>query len=255
MTSLVSSLKRKLSSLLPLGAAPDADTVEPEVGTPPTAGDFGDPERPCKRPRLRSDADDVEGPTSPHPPQPESRSAAPLLVREPSPAAGGEASAGARAIASGSGGDDAADNDNGSDQPSALLRLLPRDALSHCLSYLSTPSDRFGLQVACAAFREVSDRDVMLAGLELGGGALSSYAPYDDDGDVGGGAGGGDGDGNVDDDGTGTEEGDAGGGEADQERPSQPAGGGIILDGDTSVSACEKLAKFAAAGNAQAIYM
>ncbi|KAL9186936.1 hypothetical protein ACHAXT_010656 [Thalassiosira profunda] len=219
MSSLVSSLKRKLAFILPASAAGEGHhrvAVEGE-------GEGDTTDRAHKRRRL-------------------AHAATPLLVRETAKLdCKNKADIGAKGSGSGH-------------QPSELLRRMPRDVLAHCLSYVNAPSDRFGLQVSCTAFRDLSNSDDMLATLELGGAnakITNVYSPSEDDpGDRNGE------EGNVGDDHSSTA---AVNGNDRNETSLQstppPSVGGIILDGDTSVSACEKLAKYAAAGNKQAIFM
>ena len=179
---------------------------------------------------------------------------------------------------------------------SQLLRLLPNDALSHCLSYLNTTQDRFGLQLTCTIFKHLSNEDSMLATLELGGRhqqndrVLTNYQllhggevlerngerrrrwlrRVNDDVNN-----------NNDDDDDDDEDdyesdnmmdhpifgvnnnnlfaldhfGPALHSIASPSLNRNSSDGGIILDCDTSFTACTKLLKFAVAGNKQAIYM
>lgn len=53
------------------------------------------------------------------------------------------------------------------------LTHLPHDVLFHCLLYIHTRSDRFGLQVSCKTLHKVSNSDKMLAHLDLGGDVTS----------------------------------------------------------------------------------
>ena len=223
MTSLAQALKRKLASILPFYSAGDGVTHELEIEPISGAGD----DRSCKRQRL-SHADST-----------------PLLVSEKA------------------GSNNLKNSAKCSQQSSALLRLLPRDVLAHCFSYINTPSDFFSLQVTCTTFRDLSNADDMLANIELGGGdaaATSSlYYPFQN---------------NTDNQGNNDEVGALAAG--NQILPLGAAGGddlnigneiasgsetppppirGIILDSDNTVKACTKLVKFAAAGNLQAIHM
>lgn len=150
-----------------------------------------------------------------------------------------------------------------------LPRMLPHDALTHCFSYINTPSDRFGLQVTCSIFRKLSNREEMLATLDLMGGNSPSSSLLSAGADVTGVANGvfvlgeamavtereqeDDRNSNDNDD-------RSANGNLPQRRsrllpPHPPLSGGIILNDDTSDTACEKLVKFAAAGNMQAVYM
>lgn len=187
------------------------------------------------------------------------------------------------------------------------LTHLPNDILSHCLYYIHTRSDRFGLQVSCKTLYHASNTDKMLAHLDLGGdvtaiahhrGANNFYGEVnedataralgnndgneevedDDDPDAfvlvrrlqllrhrGNIIGGNDEDDDVvDEGGVGNEGrlpvenvGAAGAAQSTELLPprTRSIAGGLILDCDTSVSACTKLIKFAAAGNVQAMYM
>lgn len=114
---------------------------------------------------------------------------------------------------------------NKSNETSNLLRLS-NDVISRCLSFIATKSDRFALQTTCTTFRRLSDSDEMLANIELGDGwniLQTSTDIFRHPGDI-----------NVR--------------EMNNNR-------GIITIDDTSVTACNKLIKYAAAGNIEAVYM
>ena len=177
------------------------------------------------------------------------------------------------------------------DQPSDLLRHLPNDVLSHCLSYLATKQSRYSLQLTCKTFCTISNEDEMLINIELGGEnevVDNVYSPslennnnnnnnnmqVDQNNGVG-----------IENDDyveNNEEVGGVGGiyaAEADNAHHAEEVlvdnihqrrqralqsplttttrrrSGGIILDTDTSVTACKKLMKFAVAGNKEAIYM
>jgi len=290
MASIFSSLKRKLAFIVPFAVSSDSESEEPEL--PRESGlasllECGDDfdVRPHKRQRLQIGSDDgsggendVGGDSRSNParlPRSSSWFAAPLLVRETitsTTAVEGKPKAnrgtGTAPVIDG--------NDRSARQTSALLRLLPHDVLSHCFSYINTPSDRYGLQVTCKIFRQLSNDDEMLATLELGGNHSPSLAPGNEGENAPSSL--------LDNFFEGrqnvirVEPNNAAhaaveGGEDDTNNDNMqeeehilrrrvmalqatlPAGGGIILESDTSVTACEKLIKFAAAGNMQAIYM
>ncbi|KAL3796988.1 hypothetical protein ACHAW5_005023 [Stephanodiscus triporus] len=275
MASFISSIKRKLASILPFPRLNNDHIVAATEIAPSDDDDDGD--RPRKRQRrngylpLHRHASTASSSSS------SSFSAAPHLLVEST-----------RSIPpdfKGRSGHECPPPPATSTSPpssaSPLLRLLPNDALSHCLSYLNTPSDRFGLQVSCRTFRRLSDEEGMLASLELGGcydrasasaSASGGHSRFEDLGD----------DDDDDDEGEGEDDDDdaaarRGGGAAvvavagglllPPPRPLPPttnarpprrrraADGGIILERDTSVTAIARLVKFAAAGNMQAIYM
>mmetsp|Transcript_13347 Transcript_13347/g.20605 ORF Transcript_13347/g.20605 Transcript_13347/m.20605 type:complete len:487 (+) Transcript_13347:96-1556(+) len=143
---------------------------------------------------------------------------------------------------------------NKSKVKSELLRLS-NDVLSRCLSYISTKSDRFSLQTTCTTFRRLSDCDEMLANINLGGDwntQQTSNVPVIDNNNFilpslerGGN------NQNADDI------------DVREMTIAFPHGRsavatdncGIITDSDTSITACNKLIKYAAAGNMQAVYM
>jgi len=142
---------------------------------------------------------------------------------------------------------------NKSKEPSDLLRLISNDVLSRCLSYVATKSDRFSLQTTCTTFRRLSDSDEMLANINLSGGwsasqtsnmpAIANPANFI------------------------LPALERGGNNADDINVREmtiafPHGRlvandnrGIISDRDTSVTACNKLIKYVAAGNIEAVYM
>ncbi|KAL7553109.1 hypothetical protein ACHAWF_016367 [Thalassiosira exigua] len=264
MASLVSVLKRKLASLL---AAPPSSPGN-LLGSASTSGGVdapsANPPRPRKRRRLESEEAGGGGGIALAGP-PRRWPSAPSLVGESFPrddtveADDGSLSASPR--------DEGADREavGDVDRPSSRLMDLPRDVLLRCLTYASAPSDRFGLQVACRGLRELSNSEEMLAGMELCGGRWGEVC---DDGDFfsprPGGADGGHGplaaalglgQGGVDNDG------DSALGTAARPAELTPLGGaggggrGIVLEDDTSAAACERLARFVAAGNRQATYM
>lgn len=268
MASLVSALKRKLASITPFtgtGLDSGVETAEERFGLDEEDGRSHDEHRPRKRQRLLST------------PAPESivarssTSYTPLLVKESSISLGDD-KATVRKCNIGISGSSQSQSNASDQQPSALLRLIPNDVLSHCLSYINTSSDRFALQVSCKVLRDVSNCEEILARIDLGG--MNSYqntniySPFDNilenndnNNNVGGGA--------VDDVRVGNEiihdffgghnnnvnEPTPGVSDGGENNTSQSIIGGIILDSDTSVMACKKLIKFAAAGNMQAIYM
>lgn len=140
-------------------------------------------------------------------------------------------------------------------EPSELLRMISNDVLTRCLSYVATKSDRFSLQTTCTKFRRLSDSDVMLANIDLGGGwtsaqTLNMSAPDPNNFIL-----------------PALERGDNNNENADDinvremtiafphGRLITNANRGIITDSDTSITACNKLIKFAAGGNIEAVYM
>ncbi|KAL3795016.1 hypothetical protein HJC23_006337 [Cyclotella cryptica] len=155
---------------------------------------------------------------------------------------------------------------NGTDEPSDLLRMLPPHVLSMCLAYISTRSDRFGLQTTCKLFRKLSNTNHMLVDIDLGGdwSSLTLFSHVVDDGnafveerldnaglvvpnnmDV------------RDDDDDQSDESEGGTMDRRYVLESMPTGlsHGILTESDTSTTACAKLMKFSAAGNMQATYM
>ena len=186
-------------------------------------------------------------------------------------------------------------NDDDDGQPSDLLRMLPLHVIADCFSYITTKSDRFGLQVTCKSFRKLSNADDMLADIDLGGDwSKNSHLESDIDTDNGA-----DNDDDDDDASAVTSRGMGNGEERDEVAAHRtgtassiggwvvsvvlfhftsgsrvlyskyvahdvfatmlllkqfPPHCGILLESDTSITACRKLVKFAAAGNMEAIY-
>lgn len=54
-------------------------------------------------------------------------------------------------------------------QTSDFLRIVPEDAIAHCLSFLGTAEDRFALQTTCKSFRDISNSDDMLEKVNICG--------------------------------------------------------------------------------------
>lgn len=268
MASLVSTLKRKLASIIPFavtGLDSDVEAAEARLGLgldeDDRSHDHHD-QRPRKRQRLLS---------SPAPDRGVARSSTlytPLLVKESTISLDDNKASVRKCNISISG------SQNSSDQPSALLRHIPNEILSHCLSYINTSSDRFALQASCKALRDISNSEEILAGVDLGG--MNSYQNHiyssfhnNLENNVNNHVGGGEVDDNVrvDDEiihdffgGHSNVNPVAGGARVaavdwTETKASETIIGGIILDSDTSVTACKKLLKFASAGNMQAIYM
>ena len=52
---------------------------------------------------------------------------------------------------------------------SSPLDDLPDDVIAHCLSYVGSTEDRFALQTTCKRFLRVSNTDMMMIGIEVGG--------------------------------------------------------------------------------------
>jgi hypothetical protein len=263
MASFISSIKRKLASILPF---PGLDNYRLDAAKENAPSDDDDVDRPSKRQRRSGNL-----PLHRHVSSSSSSSfaAAPHLLVEST-----------RSVPPDFKGLNGYEcpppptmSPSSPSSSSPLLRLLPNDALSHCLSYLNAPSDRFGLQVSCRTFRRLSDEEGMLASLELGGsdddrasasasasasGAHSRFEALGDDDDN-------------DDDAAARGEGAAIVDDPEvvivvglpprprptttHMRPPRRVADGIILDRDTSVTAIARLVKFAAAGNMQAIYM
>lgn len=145
---------------------------------------------------------------------------------------------------------------NKSNEPSELLCMISNDVLSRCLSYVATKSDRFALQTTCTTFRRLSDSDEMLANLDLDEDWTSAQTLSMPSANVSpnnfilptlerGGN-----DQNADDI------------NVREMTIAFPHGKlitnanrGIITESDTSITACHKLIKYAAAGNIDAVYM
>lgn len=139
---------------------------------------------------------------------------------------------------------------NGSNQPSVLLGMLPPHVLSKCFAFIASRSDRYALQTTCTLFRQLSNEEHMLVDIDLGGrwsedafqshenNATGDYIAAEDDSQ-----------------------------ESDDEELGRTydldtssnkrivSVGGILSESDTSITACQKLIKFSAAGNMQATYM
>ncbi|KAL7472824.1 hypothetical protein ACHAXS_013198 [Conticribra weissflogii] len=158
MTSILSSMKRKIASILSPTTPPDDDNAA-STGPPQSQEEVTATDRPSKRPRL---------PDPSHP----------LLETQQSTISISDL------VAETSTDDDGDDNDNDDiatnkslcliDQSAAplsspLLQNLPPDVLSQCLSYLPTRSDRFALQTTCSLFRALSNADRMLVDVDLDG--------------------------------------------------------------------------------------
>jgi hypothetical protein len=144
---------------------------------------------------------------------------------------------------------------NCSNQPSDLLRMLPPHVLSKCLAFVGSTSDRFALQTTCNLFKSLSNLDHMLVDIDLGGdwSALAVHSHVVDEED-----------GIVQNNGLvanntirGYEDDDSDAEDEDELFVERGAAlvGGILTESDTSITACQKLIKFSAAGNTQAIYM
>lgn len=301
LASIISVLKRKLASILPLpsaGSDLERATVARVAGIGSEANDLNDDDddsRPVKRQRRSLLVGDVDEDAST---AKLSGTATPYLLSEtarfpPSPDyPHNHVSSGLLKFEKPS-----------SSSSSSLISLthLPQDVLTHCLYYIHTRSDRFTLQVSCKTLYHASNTDKMLVHLDLGGdvtaiahsrGTHAFYGELDEDAATSAAAA--DDDNDVDND----DDPDAfaivrrlqllrhrgnliGGNEDDEENvgetvvpgehgpagaaasqstkstPSRPSpiANGFILESDTSVAACTKLVKFAAAGNVQAIYM
>ena len=54
-------------------------------------------------------------------------------------------------------------------QKSEFLSTVPEDVVAHCISFLGTAEDRFALQTTCKLFRDISNSDAILAGVNVGG--------------------------------------------------------------------------------------
>jgi hypothetical protein len=52
---------------------------------------------------------------------------------------------------------------------SSPLSVLPEDVLAHCLSFLNSTQDRFALQCTSKQFRNISNTDKSLLGVQVGG--------------------------------------------------------------------------------------
>ncbi len=298
MASIISEFKRKLASILTLPSAKrelERTALVGEVGSQSNERDG----RPHKRQR-RSMLDDDDGGTA---------AATPYLLSESARCPPRHRSSSALLKSA----NVAVSNDyhyfgnNSSSSSAPQLTHLPNDILSHCLYFIHTRSDRFGLQVSCKTLYQASNTDKMLAHLDLGGdvtaiahqrGANNFYGELDEDttagvldNDDGDGADGQDAfvvvrrlqmlrhrgniiGGNDDEENLDENVGEDGGGgrlhvnhvvagaaaaavSQSTKSPLHPKSisNGFIVDCDTSVSACTKLVKFAAAGNVQAIYM
>ena len=303
MASIISILKRKIASILTLPSSAKSElertTIVGEVDGQINERDDGDhDDRPRKRQRRSILGDDGGGAT-----------VTPYLLSEsarfpPRHRSSSSLLKSANVTAS----NDYQHCGNIASSSSALqlnisLTHLPNDILSHCLYYIHTRSDRFGLQVSCKTLYQVSNTDKMLAHLDLGGdvtaiaqrrGANNFYGELDegttvevlDNNDGGDGhdafplvrhlqmlrhrgniIGGNDNEENLHEDGG--EDGgvrrlpvnhvgaSAAAVSQSTKSPLRPMSisDGFIVDCDTTVSACTKLVKFAAAGNVQAIYM
>ena len=122
-----------------------------------------------------------------------------------------------------------ADNYKRNKKSSDLLRMLSNDVITRCISFIATKSERFSLQTTCKTFRSLSDSDEMLVNINLGG---SWCSPADIDLNL-----------------------------SNRVGLAFPQGIvaednlGIITESDDSYTASNKLIKYAAAGNTEAIYM
>lgn len=303
MASIISVLKRKLASILPLpstGSDSERATAAGVAGIGSEANDLDDDDnRLVKRQRrslLVGDDDDDDATAI------LSGTATPYLLSETArfpplqPHDHNHASSGLLKF----------EKPSSSSSLISSLTHLPQDVLSHCLYYIHTRSDRFALQVSCKTLYHASNTDKMLVHLDLGGdvtaiahsrGTHAFYGELDEDaatpaaavaaavaGDdndvdndddpdafvmvrrlqilrhrgniIGGNE---DQEENIGDTGVPGEHGPAGAAasQSTKSTPSRPSpiANGFILESDTSVTACTKLVKFAAAGNVQAIYM
>ena len=255
MASIIASVKRKLAYFLPF-ASPRKNTLITEEENDAAVAD--DLIRPSKRQRLN---DGMHTPLM-------TRSFSATSDQQPTSTLESSVSrlsfiAGNSLSLENSSAEDANTHINDSSEPSALLRMLPADVISHCFSYVATKSERFTLQVTCTLFRSLSNANDMLAGIDLcDDWSCTNMSLPIDDGDAS----------DVDDDddftrerngaehdededGGGPErEGHTGAGVSSVRRKSS-ASNGILDDSDTGVTACGKLVKFAVAGNIQAVYM
>jgi hypothetical protein len=244
MFSMISALKRKLSSLSPFAIGYTREAAANNAITEET--------RPTKRQRL-------DGAVTPmlHPDAALEESPNLIVESLETPKAPGRVLLSSKTFS---------ETLNGStNQPSDVLRMLPPHVLSKCLVFVCTRSDRFALQTTCTLFQRLSNEDQMLVNVELGGNwsavAVQQVVNEDDPmmqqnilGELGETAA---------RRGNSNDEGDSG--EEDNELIHYDlqtrAGngivstGGILADSDTSTTACQKLIKFSAAGNMQATYM
>ena len=224
MSTIISALKRKITSFLPFSTTNNDSS--------------GEDERPNKRQRYGHYDDDVIVAT-------------PRLLTEPTTSSEFKVNNISKEIFN------CNTNNNKEHQSSDILQLLPNHILAQCLSYVGTRSDRFSLQVTCKRFQELSNADSMLAIVQLGGDALTVCNFYEegndeDNNDEQQGA-----------DGEELPLHAANLEEARQRASRSPLTtpiptaikGGIILDNDTSITAIKKLIKYAVAGNCEAVYM
>eukprot|EP00565_Helicotheca_tamesis_P005415 CAMPEP_0185738166 /NCGR_PEP_ID=MMETSP1171-20130828/32198_1 /TAXON_ID=374046 /ORGANISM="Helicotheca tamensis, Strain CCMP826" /LENGTH=507 /DNA_ID=CAMNT_0028409293 /DNA_START=119 /DNA_END=1640 /DNA_ORIENTATION=- len=110
------------------------------------------------------------------------------------------------------------------EEPLLLCSLPPEVIVDGILSYLCTTSDRFALQTSCKLFRHLSNSPSLLRELHLFGNKKDNNSKGSEDGDDGG-------------------------------NNTTTSDSGLIADLDTPDNACAKLAKYARAGNTEAIYM
>jgi len=228
MSTIISAIKRKITSFLPFSTTKNNDSS-------------GEDERPTKRQRY-GHYDDVAVVV-----------ATPRLLTEPTTSSTSKVNLSKEIFNCNT------TTTTTEHQSSDLLQLLPNDILAQCLSYVGTRTDRFSLQVTCKRFQELSNANSMLAIVQLGGDALSVCNFYEEEND--------DEDNNNDEQqGDGEEELPLHAANLEEARqrasqsplttpPPTNIKGGIILDNDTSITAVEKLIKFAVAGNMEAVYM
>jgi hypothetical protein len=58
---------------------------------------------------------------------------------------------------------------NKTEERTKPLANLPEDVLANCLSFLNSTEDRAALQSTCKQFREISNSDEMMIGIQVGG--------------------------------------------------------------------------------------
>lgn len=129
-----------------------------------------------------------------------------------------------------------------------ILYLLPKHIISRCTSFIATRQDRFALQVTCKTLQELSNKSEMLVNITLCGKNEAVDSIYAEEGEDNQGV---ENDNNED--------------TIELRRklcelspltaPKHKPLGGILLDTDSSITACKKLMKFSIAGNKEAIYM
>ena len=219
MSTIISAIKRKITSFLPFSTT--------------TNDSLGEDERPNKRQRY----DDVVVAT-------------PRLLTEPTTSSISKVNLSKEIF-------NCNTATTTTEHQSDLLQLLNNDILAQCLSYVGTRSDRFSLQVTCKRFQELSNADSMLAIVQLGGDALTVCNFYEEENNDEDNNNEQQGDGeelplhaaNL-------EEARQRASQSPLTTPPPTTiKGGIILDNDTSITAVKKLIKYAVAGNYEAVYM